>query len=179
MSLFIGTLPIESVLRVWDVLFYEGSRVLFRVALTIFKLGEQRIRDIGDSMELFQVVQTLPKDMLDAGSFMRAVCRRGGVSSDWVEMRRWERREWYAKENANATFLKDDDNTSHYFESKGEEVQLRRKDSLWKRRKQKGSEPAPPSDKELLDMKQDCISVVGRKLLAVELSVSGIGIYTT
>ncbi len=164
MSLFIGTLPIESVLRVWDVLFYEGSRVLFRVALTIFKLGEQRIRDIGDSMELFQVVQTLPKDMLDAGSFMRAVCRRGGVSSDWVELRRWERREWYAKEKANATFLKDDDNTSHYFESKGEEVQLRRKDSLWKRRKRKGSEPAPPSDKELLDMK---ISVVGRKLLAV------------
>ena len=37
MSLFVGTLPIESVLRVWDCLFFEGSKTLFRIALAIFK----------------------------------------------------------------------------------------------------------------------------------------------
>ena len=147
MSLFIGTLPIESVLRVWDVLFYEGSRVLFRVALTIFKLGEQKIRDVADSMELFQVVQGLPKDMLDAGSLMRAVCRRGGVSSDWVDMRRWERREWYAREKARVAAAKDDDNANPFFTTKNESVRLKRKDSIW-RRKRKGSESAPPRGKQ-------------------------------
>lgn len=100
MSLFIGTLPIESVLRVWDVLFYEGSRTLFRVALTIFKVGEQRIKDVSDSMELFQVVQGLPRGMLDASALMSAVCRRGGVGGEWVEAKRWERREWFAQERA-------------------------------------------------------------------------------
>ena len=98
MSLFIGTLPIESVLRVWDVLFYEGSKTLFRVALAIFKLGEQKIKDVSDSMEIFQVVQALPRGMLDPGMVMKVAWRRGGVSQEWVEKKRKERRRWYARE---------------------------------------------------------------------------------
>ncbi len=100
MSLFIGTLPIESVLRVWDVLFYEGSKTLFRVALAIFKIGEQRIKDVSDSMEIFQVVQVLPRGMLDVGMLMKVAWRRGGVSQEWVEKKRKERRRWYARERA-------------------------------------------------------------------------------
>ena len=100
MSLFIGTLPIESVLRVWDVLFYDGARTLFRVALAIFKLGERRIAELKDDMELFQVVQGLPRGMLDATGLMQMVSRKGGVAGDWVEDRRRERRMWYANERA-------------------------------------------------------------------------------
>ena len=98
MSLFIGTLPIESVLRVWDVLFYEGSKTLFRIALAIFKLGEQKIKDFSDSMEIFQVVQALPRGMLDVGMVMKVAWRRGGISQEWVEKKRKERRRWYARE---------------------------------------------------------------------------------
>ena len=141
MSLFIGTLPIESVLRVWDCLFYEGSRVLFRVALTIFRLGEQRINEVNDSMELFQVVQALPKDLLDAGSLIKTLCKRGGVGSDWVELRRWERKEWYAREKARATFLNDDPEANDYFGQKSDEPKIKRRESLW-RRKLKGSAPS-------------------------------------
>lgn len=147
MSLFIGTLPIESVLRVWDVLFYEGSRTLFRVALTIFKLGEQRIKAVGDSMELFQVIQSLPRGMLDAGALMLAVCRRGGVSSEWIEARRWERREWYAKERTRTLVSVDEGVRNEYFAQKddvppkNDTEGLKRKDSLWRRKKRKGSVP--------------------------------------
>ncbi|MCJ1335193.1 hypothetical protein MMC09_000460 [Bachmanniomyces sp. S44760] len=100
MSLFIGTLPIESVLRVWDVLFYEGSRTLFRIAIAIFKLGENEIRGVSDPMEIFQVVQALPRGMLHIGALMDVACRRGGVSQAWVEKKRNERRQWYANERA-------------------------------------------------------------------------------
>lgn len=100
MSMFIGTLPIESVLRVWDVVFYEGSKMLFRIALAIFKVGEQRIKDVNDSTELFQVVQTLPRGMLDIGVLMAMSCRRSGVSQEWISKKRKERRAWYAKERA-------------------------------------------------------------------------------
>lgn len=44
MFCFIGIFFIEMVLRVWDVFFYEGSRMLFRVVLMIFKLGEFEIK---------------------------------------------------------------------------------------------------------------------------------------
>ena len=96
MSLFVGTLPIESVLRVWDCLFFEGSKTLFRIALAIFKAGERQIMAVSDPMEIFQVVQTIPRSMLDINALME-VCfrRRGGfghISQDLIERRREERR---------------------------------------------------------------------------------------
>lgn len=66
MSVFIGVLPIETVLRVWDAFLYEGPRALYRYALAIFKLGEGEIRKYrpGDG-ELFMAVQNLPRRCLD------------------------------------------------------------------------------------------------------------------
>ncbi|CAI6340440.1 unnamed protein product [Periconia digitata] len=66
MSIFVGVLPIETVLRVWDAFLYEGPRALYRYALSIFKLGEAEIRKYrpGDG-ELFMTVQNLPRRCLD------------------------------------------------------------------------------------------------------------------
>lgn len=52
--LFIDVLPVETVLRVWDCLFYEGSKILFRVALTLIRhhkpllLQAQSLPDVCD-----------------------------------------------------------------------------------------------------------------------------------
>ncbi|KAK4189429.1 putative GTPase-activating protein [Podospora australis] len=110
MSCFIGTLPIESVLRVWDVFFYEGSRTLFRVALTIFKLGEPEIKAVQDPMEMFGVVQQFPRKLLDCNALMELCYKRrngiGHLSQDAVEEKRQERREgirkWKAEQEAAA-----------------------------------------------------------------------------
>lgn len=132
MSLFIGTLPVESVLRVWDVLFYEGSRTIFRTALAIFRLGEQRIKAMSDPMEIFQLVQSLPRGMLDANSLMKVMCRRGGVSDGWVAKRRRDRKRFYAQaraEVAGKPLTEDDDvklRTSSSILSKA--------DSVWRRK---------------------------------------------
>ncbi|KAI2629417.1 RabGAP/TBC [Xylaria nigripes] len=103
MSCFIGTLPIESTLRVWDVFFYEGSKTLFRIALTIFKLGESEIKTVGDPMEIFQVVQTIPRRILDANSLMEACYKRrngfGHLSQETIELKRQERRRHVQAEN--------------------------------------------------------------------------------
>ena len=104
MSCFIGTLPIETVLRVWDSFFYESSKTLFRVALAIFKVGEQEIRAVSDSMEIFQVVQTIPRRLIDASALMEACFKRrngfGHLSQETIDERRRGWRVVYAKERA-------------------------------------------------------------------------------
>ncbi|RDW70409.1 hypothetical protein BP5796_08806 [Coleophoma crateriformis] len=107
MSCFIGTLPIESTLRVWDSFFLEGSKTLFRIAMAVFKMGEVEIRAVSDPMEIFQVVQTIPRKLIDANALME-ICffkRRNGfghISQATIESRRAERRAGYAEERAKA-----------------------------------------------------------------------------
>jgi TBC1 domain family member 6 len=104
MSCFIGTLPIETTLRVWDSFFYEGSKTLFRIALAIFKTGEAEIRAVNDPMEIFQVVQTIPRRLVDASALMEACFKRrngfGHLSQETIDARRAERRRGYAEERA-------------------------------------------------------------------------------
>jgi hypothetical protein len=66
MSIFVGVLPIETVLRVWDTFLYEGPRALYRYALAIFKLSEPEIRKYRPSdPEIFMIVQNQPRTCLD------------------------------------------------------------------------------------------------------------------
>ncbi|KAI1817458.1 RabGAP/TBC [Poronia punctata] len=129
MSCFIGTLPIESTLRVWDIFFYEGSKTLFRVALTIFKLGEAEIKKVADPMEIFQVVQTIPRKMLDANSLMEACFRRrngfGNLSQETIELRRQERRRHVKAEKEKIAAGED---------SEAVDADVKRKGTLFKRR---------------------------------------------
>ncbi|RDA85722.1 hypothetical protein CP532_0742 [Ophiocordyceps camponoti-leonardi (nom. inval.)] len=107
MSCYIGTLPIETTLRVWDVFFYEGSKTLFRIALAIFKSGEAEIKAVSDPMEMFGVVQALPRRMLDANGLIETCFKRrngfGHLSQDAIDERRQERRDKAQQDRATAT----------------------------------------------------------------------------
>ncbi|KAL8297327.1 hypothetical protein RB597_006427 [Gaeumannomyces tritici] len=131
MSCFIGTLPIETTLRVWDVFFYEGSRTLFRVALAIFKMGEAEIRAVQDPMEMFGVVQALPRRLVDCNSVMEATFKRrngfGHLSQEAIEERRSERREAIKGAELAAA------NAGHATDAEGP-AEVRRKGTLFGRR---------------------------------------------
>ncbi|KAI9140134.1 rab-GTPase-TBC domain-containing protein [Paraphysoderma sedebokerense] len=57
LTLFINILPIECVLRVWDCLYYEGNKILYRIALAVLKLNEDKIMKIKDPMEVVVHIQ--------------------------------------------------------------------------------------------------------------------------
>lgn len=50
--IYAEVLPTETVLRIWDCLFYEGSKILFRVAITLIKLHREQILEARDLSEL-------------------------------------------------------------------------------------------------------------------------------
>ncbi|MQM02785.1 hypothetical protein Taro_035558 [Colocasia esculenta] len=55
LCLFSKSLPSETTMRVWDVLFTEGAKVLFHVALAIFKMREEELlsaQQIGDAIAI-------------------------------------------------------------------------------------------------------------------------------
>ncbi|KAI3708138.1 hypothetical protein L2E82_37227 [Cichorium intybus] len=57
LCLFSKSLPSETTMRVWDVLFYEGAKVLFNVALAIFKMKEEELlmtHSVGDVIKIIQ-----------------------------------------------------------------------------------------------------------------------------
>lgn len=115
MSCFIGVVPIETTLRIWDCLFYEGSHFLFKISLAILKICEHEVlhkkfqrripgisttglgkyskfnnsnddennsfsintREDDSDIILFQMVQSLPKTLLDPNDlFERSIFKR-------------------------------------------------------------------------------------------------------
>ncbi|EAS32438.3 GTPase activating protein [Coccidioides immitis RS] len=106
MSMFIGSLPLETTLRVWDILFYEGSRTFFRVALAIFRLSQRDILAVSDPMEIFQIVQTAPKKMIDASALAdECFVRRFQFSQARIESLRAARRQAIREDKERVSFL--------------------------------------------------------------------------
>jgi hypothetical protein len=140
MSCFIGTLPIETTLRVWDIFFYEGSKTLFRVALSIFKVGEAEVRAVKDPMEMFGVVQAMPRRMIDANALMEACFKRrngfGHLTQNTIDERRQERRDTAQRERDEQAKASQDLLSGNVTDV---EPEVRRKNTLFGRKKRDAS----------------------------------------
>jgi hypothetical protein len=76
LTLYTDVFPIETTLRVWDCLFYEGCAVLFRIALALIKMHEAQLLSIAEPLMLFQAMQVMPKKMLDCHQLMEACFKK-------------------------------------------------------------------------------------------------------
>ncbi|KAJ3279114.1 hypothetical protein HK104_001732 [Borealophlyctis nickersoniae] len=75
MTLFINVLPVETVLRVWDCFFYQGEKILMRVALTLIKIHEEQILSFTEPMEAWSFIKDMPKSIIDCHKLMQ-ICFR-------------------------------------------------------------------------------------------------------
>lgn len=75
--LFSEVLPVETVLRIWDVMFAEGYKIVFRAALAIVVTLREDIMKTNDISELAELFRNVSKDprMLDCHSFLEAMFR--------------------------------------------------------------------------------------------------------
>nr|XP_054931826.1 growth hormone-regulated TBC protein 1-like isoform X1 [Dermacentor andersoni] len=79
--LFAEVLPIETVLRVWDSLFLEGSKVLFRVAITLVAQGQVQIlaaRGLGEIMAAFKEAASGPQ-VTNCHAFLKRAAPTSGL----------------------------------------------------------------------------------------------------
>ncbi|KAL1565961.1 GTPase-activating protein gyp3-like [Salvia divinorum] len=75
LSIFVNTLPWESVLRVWDVILFEGNRVmLFRTALALMDLYGPALVTTKDAGDVIILLQTLTGSTFDSSQLVLTAC---------------------------------------------------------------------------------------------------------
>ncbi|XP_074243516.1 growth hormone-regulated TBC protein 1 isoform X2 [Saimiri boliviensis] len=81
--LFVDVLPVETVLRIWDCLFNEGSKIIFRVALTLIKQHQEFILEatsIPDICDKFKQI-TKGSFVMECHTFMQKIFSEPGSLS--------------------------------------------------------------------------------------------------
>ncbi|XP_056899433.1 TBC1 domain family member 2A isoform X1 [Takifugu flavidus] len=62
---FVESLPSDILLPLWDAFLYEGTKVIFRYVLALFKYREEDILKIHDSVEIYQYLRIFTKTITD------------------------------------------------------------------------------------------------------------------
>ncbi|KAK1431112.1 hypothetical protein QVD17_14350 [Tagetes erecta] len=65
LCLFSKSLPSETTMRVWDVLFYEGAQVLFNVALAVFMMKEEELLTTYHVGDVIKIIQNTTHHLFD------------------------------------------------------------------------------------------------------------------
>lgn len=87
--LFVDQLPFETLLRIWDAFLLEGSKVLLRVSLALFKLNQEELIKITDPFELAAFIRNMPRRQLDVMVLLEtAFDGIGRFSTGWLEEER-------------------------------------------------------------------------------------------
>ncbi|XP_022747244.1 ecotropic viral integration site 5 ortholog-like [Durio zibethinus] len=75
LSIFVNMLPWESVLRIWDVLLFEGNRVmLFRTALALMELYGPALVTTKDTGDAITLLQSLAGSTFDSSQLVLTAC---------------------------------------------------------------------------------------------------------
>ena len=79
--LYSEVLPTETVLRVWDIVFYEGSKILFRVAIGLLKINQEELLAKTSFADLVEGLKTIvvSRSTVNCHTFLEEVL--GGTGS--------------------------------------------------------------------------------------------------
>lgn len=88
-TLFVAAFPSETVARIWDCVFFEGSKVLHRVALATFHRNRNTILNMSHSVHLPNILTSKLKRTFDGEELLKTAFRSiGSLPSAkllWIE----------------------------------------------------------------------------------------------
>ncbi|KAI4305710.1 hypothetical protein L6164_029061 [Bauhinia variegata] len=89
LCLFSKSLPTETTLRVWDIIFIDGAKVIFNVALAIFKMKEDELLLTNHIGEVINIVQTTTHDLFDPDELLTvAFDQIGSMTTNTISKQR-------------------------------------------------------------------------------------------
>ena len=88
-TVFANVLDMRLLLRVWDIVFYEGSSGVFQIALSLFKLNERRILGAENSAHIFAILSDITADIGDIDCLVETSIRvASSVSNSQLDVMR-------------------------------------------------------------------------------------------
>lgn len=63
----------QTTLRIWDTFLYEGSKVLFRYAMAIFKYNEESLLKQENSIQIFNKLRTMSQEAADVNKLTQVI----------------------------------------------------------------------------------------------------------
>lgn len=92
LCLFATSLPPETVARVWDILFCEGPKILYRIALAILKTHEDELLATENSGDLLKTLHVACAFEFDRDALVAVACQDiGHLSMSWINTLRDEK----------------------------------------------------------------------------------------
>uniref|UniRef100_A0A671P426 Small G protein signaling modulator 3 n=1 Tax=Sinocyclocheilus anshuiensis TaxID=1608454 RepID=A0A671P426_9TELE len=81
LTAFASVVDIRILLRIWDLLFYESSVVLFQVTLGMLKIKEEELVSSENSASIFNTLSDLPSQLEDGAAVLGEAVRLAGSLS--------------------------------------------------------------------------------------------------
>lgn len=92
LCLFCTTLPIETAARVWDALFFEGPKVLYRVALALFKMAAPALMQTDNPGDFLMTMRGMVQTCFDRDALMKTAFEKvGSMPMDRISKYRQEK----------------------------------------------------------------------------------------
>ncbi|CAH8429810.1 unnamed protein product [Dicrocoelium dendriticum] len=71
LTLYASVCPTAMTFRIWDLFFYEGSVVLFRVALALLSMRESELLSLENASQIFNLLSSCPSSITDVNELIR------------------------------------------------------------------------------------------------------------
>uniref|UniRef100_A0A665UN73 Small G protein signaling modulator 3 n=1 Tax=Echeneis naucrates TaxID=173247 RepID=A0A665UN73_ECHNA len=98
---FASVVDIRLLLRIWDLLFYQGSLVLFQVTLGMLKIKEEELVSSENSASIFNTLSDLPSQLRDGPVVLGEAMRlTGTLSQETLEAHRHKHLAYILNEQA-------------------------------------------------------------------------------
>nr|XP_061805196.1 small G protein signaling modulator 3 [Nerophis lumbriciformis] len=98
---FASVVDIRLLLRIWDLLFYQGSIVLFQITLGMLKIKEEELISSGNSASIFNTLSDLPSQLRDGPAVLGEAMRlAGNLSQDTLDAHRHKHLAYILNEQA-------------------------------------------------------------------------------
>ncbi|XP_044729147.1 growth hormone-regulated TBC protein 1-like [Chrysoperla carnea] len=88
--LFVEVLPIETVLRIWDCLFAEGNKILFRVSLTLIRKNRDQLLACTDFPAIITCFRNMTRDkeVVNCQQFLKSMFKESLARKTIEELRK-------------------------------------------------------------------------------------------